>query len=79
MYASSTSFRKDKVLTVLHLNSGYSYTRVWVVHGSLHAHVWVCLCIKRVSVYFSKAHFQPCVPLCCVSLSLCHLLVFLSV
>ena len=29
---------------MLHLNSGYSYTRVWVVHGSLHAHVWVCLC-----------------------------------
>ena len=64
---------------MLHLNSGYSYTRVWVVHGSLHAHVWACLCVKRVSVYFSRAHFRPCVPLCCISLSLCHLLVFLSV
>ena len=28
------------------------------------------LCVKRVSVYFSKAHFRPCVPLCCISVSL---------
>ena len=45
---------------------------------SMHTCGCVCAC-KCVSVYFSKAHFWPCVPLYCISLSLCHLLVSLSV
>ena len=47
---------------------------------ALSMHTCGCVfAVKRVSVYFSKAHFRPCIPLCCISPSLCHLLVFLSV
>ena len=36
---------------------------------SMHTCGCVCAC-KCVSAYFSKAHFRPCDPLCCISLSL---------
>ena len=77
-YAFSSSFRKDSVLGAAPELWALIYTCAGMrTSPSMHACGCVCAC-NCVSAYFSKAHFRPCAPLCGISLSLCHLLVFLS-